>query len=133
MMSIHILVHLLMCCRLILFAVRPNITGVNAAFGSVVTPLAHNGQLTLEEFASLSLSCTASGEPPPEIVWLLDGTVLSTNRRRSIMSTLSYSNLTIGELQLSDAGTYTCRATSGNVFPIPGQTTVDIQLTVTGM
>ena len=118
------------CCRLILFAVRPNITGVNAAFGSVVTPLSHNGQLTRTEFANLSLTCTASGEPPPEIVWLLDGTVLSTDSRRSVVSTLSYSNLTISELQLSDAGTYTCRATSGNVSPIPGQTTVNVQLNV---
>jgi hypothetical protein len=110
--------------------VRPNITGVNAVSGSVVTPLTHNGQLTRTEFANLSLTCTASGEPPPEIVWLLDGTVLSTDSRRSVVSTLSYSNLTISELQLSDAGTYTCRATSGNVSPIPGQTTVNVQLNV---
>ena len=112
---------------------RPFITGVQATNATMLISLAHNGQLNRTEFDNLSLSCTASGEPPPEIVWLLDGTVLSTDSRRSVMSTLSYSNLTISELQLSDAGTYTCRATSGNVSPIPGQTTVDIQLTVTGM
>ena len=112
--------------------------------GSVGPALFHEGMLTLPEFTpQLELTCEAYGIPPPDVVWLNNGIALQNlNGRRVItvedggslgeLGNLTQSTLILSEVQLSDAGEYTCRAISGNVSPIPGTTAWTFMFTVTG-
>ena len=122
--------------------VRPNITGIMSSVnGSVEEELFHEGLLSFDEFTpQLELTCEAYGLPPPDVIWLNNGLVLHnlTGRRvitvkgRSELGNLTRSTLTLSEVQLSDAGEYTCRATSGNVSPILGTTAWIFMFEVTG-
>ena len=118
-----------------LYAVRPNISSINQTVDGVEKPgLFHQGMLTLDEFTpQLELTCEAYGDPPPDVVWLNNGIALQNIPvRRTItvedggslgeLGTITRSTLSLSEVQLSDAGEYTCRAISGNVSPIPGTT-----------
>ena len=51
----------------------------------------------------VSLTCGAVGVPDPQITWFKDGFLLPGERSR---------NLVIQEMQLSDRGTYNCRASN---------------------
>ena len=65
------------------------------------------------ENKNIVLTCLVSGIPTPDITWLKDGTVLSTND--GIVISLKSSNesqLLILEATLEDAGGYTCNASS---------------------
>ena len=128
-----------------LCAVRPNITGISRSVnGSVGPGLFHEGMLLLEEFTSqLKLTCEAYGLPPPDVVWLRNGIALQNiTGKRAItvedggsldeLGNLTRSTLIFSEVQLSDAGEYTCRASSGNVSPIPGTTAWTFMLNITG-
>ena len=128
-----------------LYAVRPNISSINQTVGGVERPaLFHQGMLTLTEFTpQLELTCEAYGDPPPDVVWLNNGIALQNiPGRRTItvenggsfgeQSTIIQSILSLSEVQLSDAGEYTCRAISGNVSPIPGTTAWTFMFVVTG-
>ena len=104
---------------------------VNGAAGPA---LFHEGMLTLPEFTpQLELTCAAYGTPPPEVTWLRNGVILQNLLGRRVITvedggpfgelgSIAHSTLSLSEVQLSDAGEYTCRATSGNVSPIPGTT-----------
>ena len=100
--------------------------------------MSNGGLLSLEEFTpQLELMCEADGSPPPEIIWLRDGIALQnlTDRREITTSergNITLSTLTLKEVQLSDAGEYTCRASTGNVSPIPGMTAWAFMVNVTG-
>ena len=123
------------------YAVRPNITGINSSVNGSVF---HQGLLSLPEFTpQLELTCEAYGIPSPDVVWLNDGIVLlNVDGRRVItvedggplgdLGNLTRSTLILSKVQLSDAGEYTCRATSGNVSPIPGTTAWTFTFQVTG-
>ena len=114
---------------------RPNIASVTySTDGSNVENLSHGEVLPLEEFTpKVELTCEANGSSPPEVTWLRNGIVLEPNVTDQRVITTSggslselgnttRSTLTFTEVQLSDAGEYTCRARSGNVSPIPGTT-----------
>lgn len=119
------------------FLVRPNITGIRLNGEASVF---HNGLAgPVNEFKSLTLTCSATGKPIPSILWLRDGTVLAnrpgrTNTSRNNITDsgkfLTISTLMDAQVMLADNGTYTCRAVSGNVSPIPGQTAWTFQLHV---
>ena len=123
---------------------RPTITGINFSADSIPSrSIWHRGNLSTEVLSTnIIFTCTANGMPLPEIEWLFDGTVLPSNSRivvdNNMVSTedrsggFSVSTLTIGILQLSDRGMYTCRAVSGNVSPIPGQSAVTFELIIMG-
>ena len=123
---------------------RPTITGINISADSVPRgSISHRGNISIEEFSTnIIFTCTANGMPLPEIEWLFDGTILSSDNRIAVDSNMvsfkggsggfSVSTLTISALELSDRGMYTCRAVSGNVSPIPGQSAVTFELTVSG-
>ena len=112
--------------------------------GSEEPALFHEGMLTLEEFIpQVVFTCEAYGTPPPEIVWLNNGIALQNilNRRTITvedggsfgeLGNITRSTLSLSEVQLSDAGEYTCRAISGNVSPIPGTTAWTFKFEVTG-
>ena len=59
----------------------------------------------------VTLLCRADGSPPPVISWRKDSGQLPTGRTR-----IQGGSLTINGLSTSDAGTYTCVATSAGVF-----------------
>ena len=132
--------HYMLCDRhLSYFAVRPNITRITSSNDSSgVQDVSNGGLLSLEEFTpQLELMCEADGSPPPEIIWLRDGIALQnlTDRREittSELGNITLSTLTLKEVQLSDAGEYTCRASTGNVSPIPGMTAWAFMVNVTG-
>ena len=128
-----------------LYAVRPNITGIMSSVNGLVGPaLLHEGILLLEEFTpQLELTCEAYGIPQPEVVWLHNGIALQNLPGRRVITVedggslgelgnLTRSTLSLTEVQLSDAGEYTCRAISGNVSPIPGTTAWTFMFEVTG-
>ena len=112
--------------------------------GSEGPALFHEGMLTLTEFTpQLVLTCEAYGIPPLEVAWLNNGIALqSIPGRRTItvedggslgeLGVITRSTLSLSEVQLSDAGEYTCRAISGNVSPIPGTTAWTFKFEVNG-
>lgn len=126
------------CHTDIFLLVRPNITEISLNNGQA--SIVHNGQAgPVEEFKGLSLICSATGKPTPRILWLRDGIVLADSSRHAITSSsgittrgelFTTSTLMVSKLMLADNGTYTCRAVSGNVSPIPGQTAWVFQLDV---
>ena len=124
---------------------RPNITGIMSSVnGSVGGALFHEGMLSLEEFTpQVELTCEAYGLPLPDVIWLNNGLVLHNITGRRVITVegrgslgglgnLTRSTLSLSVVQLSDAGEYTCRATSGNVSPILGTTAWIFMLQVTG-
>ena len=120
------------------FPVRPIITKISYSNGSVSQNLLPAGerQLSLAEFTlQTELKCEASSSPPPEIIWLKDGIALQNLTERRVITTNALENITqsflkLKEVQLSDAGNYTCRASNGNVSPIPGNTTWTFMLNI---
>ena len=124
---------------------RPNITGIMSSVNGLEgQALYHEGMLSLPEFTpQLELTCEAYGAPLPEVVWLKDGIALQSLPGRRIttgedgrpsgeLGGIRWSTLSLTEVQLSDAGEYTCRAMSGNVSPIPGTTAWTFTFEVTG-
>lgn len=122
--------------------VRPTITGITSSVDG--SALLHMGTLSLTEFTPhLELTCEASGSPLPELAWLKNGIVLRNLTDRRIIAykdggplgevgNIRQSILSLSVAQISDAGEYTCRASSGNVSPIPGITAWTFQFEVSG-
>ena len=71
---------------------------------------------------TLTLNCSASGDPQPIISWKKQGGQLPVGR-----SEQRNGQLVITGLQLNDAGNYICVATSAGVFNIETGTHIDIQ------
>ena len=91
----------------------------------------------------LELTCEAYGSLPLDIDWLKDGIILQNLTERRVITvengggfgefgSITQSIFILSEVQLSDAGEYTCRATSGDVSPIPGITAWTFLLKVNG-
>ena len=121
---------------------RPNITGIASNADGPARALFHRDMLQLDEFTPrLNLTCDAYGSPQPEIDWLKDGIVLQnlTDRRMITVGRsfgeqvgVTRATLILSVVQVSDAGEYTCRASSGGVSPIPGLTAWTFVFEVSG-
>ena len=70
---------------------------------------------------TMTLNCSAEGDPQPVISWRREGGQLP--RDRTVMTDGS---LTIKDLRKEDAGVYVCVATSAAVFHVEAQTTVEV-------
>ena len=126
------------------FAVRPIITKISYRSNGSESrnlPSAGERQLSLTEFTpQTELTCEAYSSPPPGIIWLKDGITLQRLTEGRVITTkrgpfnesrnITQSVLKFKEVQLSDAGKYTCRASNGNVSPIPGNTTWTLMLII---
>ena len=71
---------------------------------------------------TLTLNCSASGDPQPVISWKKQGGQLPIGRSQQ-----SNGQLIIRNLQLNDAGNYICAATSAGVFNIETVTYAEVQ------
>ena len=71
---------------------------------------------------TLTLNCSASGDPQPVISWKKQGGQLPVGRSQQ-----SNGQLIIRNLQLNDAGNYICVATSAGVFNIETVTYAEVQ------
>ena len=123
---------------------RPNITGIARSADGPARALFHRDMLQLDEFTPrLNLTCDAYGSPQPEIDWLKDGIVLQNLTDRRIITVedgrsfgeqvgVTRATLILSVVQVSDAGEYTCRASSGGVSPIPGLTAWTFVFEVSG-
>lgn len=67
--------------------------------------------------------CVVEGNPPPEVVWLVDGVEVNSSRVEILMDVV----FVVGDVTASDAGMYTCRATNSR-----GDSSRDFTLVVTG-
>ncbi|XP_047115646.1 Down syndrome cell adhesion molecule-like protein Dscam2 [Schistocerca piceifrons] len=70
---------------------------------------------TLQPGPAVSLKCSASGNPTPQIAWTLDGFPLPTNGRFVIGQYVTVhgdviSHVNISQVQVEDGGEYTCTA-----------------------
>ncbi|KAI8422223.1 hypothetical protein MSG28_006118 [Choristoneura fumiferana] len=76
----------------------------------------HFGEQTLRSGPFLRLKCVASGNPIPEITWLLDGEKLSSGERLQIGRRTADGNveshLNISSVHTNDGGLYSCIASS---------------------
>lgn len=59
---------------------------------------------------SVVLKCEAKGSPPPSITWFKDKRPIVSSSKASYRD--SGRSLQLSRVQLSDAGTYTCKATN---------------------
>ncbi|XP_023195302.1 hemicentin-1 [Xiphophorus maculatus] len=64
----------------------------------------------VRESQNITLTCEASGNPPPEIKWLKDGQLLVPDRRQQITSYGRF--LQIFEAHVADTGRYSCVASN---------------------
>ena len=76
---------------------------------------------------TLTLNCSATGDPQPVISWKRQGAALPFGR-----SDRTGKALTIRDLREEDAGIYICVATSAGVFPIEAISSIDVELVGTG-
>ncbi|KAG6458280.1 hypothetical protein O3G_MSEX010787 [Manduca sexta] len=75
------------------------------------------GEQTFRSGPSLRLKCVASGNPTPDITWLLDGEKLNSGDRLQIGQFVTAdgnveSHLNISSVHTNDGGLYTCSASS---------------------
>ena len=71
---------------------------------------------------TLTLNCSATGDPQPVISWRKQGGQLPVGRSQQ-----SNGNLVIRGLQVSDTGIYICAATSAGVFEIETVTYTEVR------
>ncbi|GFU53479.1 down syndrome cell adhesion molecule homolog, partial [Nephila pilipes] len=72
---------------------------------------------TAHSGSSVSLKCTATGNPPPHVTWYLDGSVIGRTGRISLgdyitehAHVVSYLNIT--EVRVEDGGEYKCQVSN---------------------
>ena len=76
---------------------------------------------------SLTLNCSATGDPQPFISWERQGAALPVGRSQQINGAL-----VVRDTREDDTGNYICTATSAGVFDVETVTYVDIKITVKG-
>ena len=90
-------------CSVIVHLVPPNIITDPVSVISIVRE-------------SSQLACEASGSPLPTIEWLKDEQLVTSTSRVSVTSSVHglvrTSNITLTNLNFTDTGNYTCRATN---------------------
>ena len=81
------------------------------------------GKVSVFSGNTLTLNCSATGDPQPVISWKRQEVALPVGR-----SERTEKGLTIRDLREEDAGIYICVATSAGVFPIEAISFVDVEL-----
>ena len=81
------------------------------------------GKVSVFTGDTLTLNCSATGDPRPVISWKRQGAALPVGR-----SDRTEKALMTRDLREEDAGIYICVATSAGVFPIKAISSVDVEL-----
>ena len=81
------------------------------------------GKVSVFTGDTLTLNCSATGDPQPVISWKRQEASLPVGR-----SDRTEKALTIRDLREEDAGIYICVATSAGVFPIEAISSIDVEL-----
>ena len=76
---------------------------------------------------TLTLNCSATGDPEPAISWTRQGAQLAVGRSQQINGAL-----VIRDTREDDTGNYICAATSAGVFDVETVTYVDIKIPAKG-
>ena len=76
-----------------------------------ITAFSGDGQEVLEGGTAM-FNCSLEGVPQPSVNWLFNGASLSSGDKYAIMSTATFSSLTISNVSPDDEGSYTCNATN---------------------
>ena len=87
----------------------PGVPGIKGEPGeSISTPKVKISppKLTVNESNTISILCSASGNPPPKVYWSRANGLLPSNRTKVVPD----GRIQIGDVQLQDAGKYTCLA-----------------------
>ncbi|XP_027579260.2 hemicentin-1 [Pipra filicauda] len=77
---------------------------------AIASSKAEAEELTALLDTSLSIECTASGTPPPQLHWLKNGLPLSVSSQIRLLSAGQV--LRLARVQISDTGVYTCVASN---------------------
>ena len=86
------------------------------------------------ELDDVVFPCFSTGDPPPDVRWEFNNTVLQSNDKYSIgviQDGLAFGSLTVRNLSYYDKGTYTCIVS--NALSNTSVATVDVELSVQGM
>ena len=75
---------------------------------------------------SATLSCSATGEPPPMYTWTRNGVPVFQSSNVAIETTLSGSNLVLLSVQSQHVGTYSCIAMNSESTVVSGNATLEI-------
>ena len=92
-----------------------NMIGENAVNFSLIVsspPLLENVSRSMDllELEPIRLVCVARGIPPPDIQWLVNGSVIGSTDRVTVSSIDGGSSLVIVNTTFADTGEYTCDA-----------------------
>ena len=71
--------------------------------------------------STLTLNCSAAGDPQPVITWRKQGGHLPVGRNQQINGAL-----VIRDIKKNDTGYYTCTATSAGVFDVETMTHIQV-------
>lgn len=93
------------------------ISSANVSVESIVVPPRFTEMLTdveVHELESAEMKITATGVPTPEIQWFKDDALVQINNERIFVRETETNQhiLTIKQVQLEDAGVYSCKATN---------------------
>ena len=81
------------------------------------------GKAFVETGGTLTLNCSATGDPQPVISWKRQGAVLPVGRSKQINGAL-----VIRHTREDDTGNYICAATSAGVFAVETVTYVEVKI-----
>ncbi|GFT55266.1 myosin light chain kinase, smooth muscle [Nephila pilipes] len=70
------------------------------------------GDRTVQDGESVTLKCTISGDPEPQVEWTKNGDVVHSSKEISLKYKSGIATLTIEEVYPEDAGEYVCKATN---------------------
>ncbi len=71
--------------------------------------------VTVSAGQTITITCSATGRPPPDITWVKNGSLITTEEIINTMSSdsgISISSLTISNVTLQTAGEYICNASN---------------------
>ncbi|GFR08100.1 twitchin, partial [Trichonephila clavata] len=70
------------------------------------------GDRTVQDGESVTLKCTISGDPEPQVEWTKNGKALHSSKEISLKYKTGVATLSIEEVYPEDAGEYVCKATN---------------------
>ncbi|GBN78554.1 Twitchin [Araneus ventricosus] len=70
------------------------------------------GDRTVQDGEQVTLKCTVSGDPEPQVEWTKNGKILHSSKEISLKYKQGIATLTIEEVYPEDAGEYICKATN---------------------